>query len=205
MRITWLAAATAGILICVPGNAATILDFEGSGQVIPVTIGAASDYAVHLFDPAFTVEGYKLQYHGYVKSGQPSAFGVSPSHFLVYSNDMRFRRATLDVINTTGSFQLARFGISTVFGSVFFDHNVAPGTTTIALDMLDYGSGSTLSPFGAIPENPNLFFDNIILSSFVPNAVPEPALWVTMIGGFNAVGGAMRLARRMQNGIASKA
>ena len=196
MRLTWLSAATAGILICTPGNAATILDFEGAGRIIPVTIGTASDYAVHIFDPVFTVEGYQLQCHGYVKSGQPSAFGVSPSVFLAYSLDMRFRRASLDVINTTGSFQSAKLSISIVGGFVDFEQNVAPGTTRITLDMLNYRSGRVLLPSGPIPENPTLFFDNVVLSSFVPNGVPEPALWVTMIGGFGAVGGALRARRR---------
>lgn len=50
------------------------------------------------------------------------------------------------------------------------------------------GAGSTL---GA-----STVFDNIRFGSAVSAAVPEPATWAMMIGGFGMVGGAMRYRRR---------
>ncbi len=43
-------------------------------------------------------------------------------------------------------------------------------------------------------QNPQCAFTRTVLAA--PNAVPEPATWAMMIGGFGAIGGAMRYRRR---------
>jgi hypothetical protein len=60
------------------------------------------------------------------------------------------------------------------------NYGFAPGSTTVGFGINRLGVAD------------NLTFDRINM----PGAVPEPATWAMMIGGFGLVGGAMRTRRR---------
>ncbi len=48
--------------------------------------------------------------------------------------------------------------------------------------------------FGGVANQ--IVFDDVTFGSVTPGAVPEPATWALMIGGFGAIGGTMRYRRR---------
>ena len=62
--------------------------------------------------------------------------------------------------------------------------------------MIAVVTASTLISFVGfdVPDHVNI--DDVSVQNAVGGAVPEPATWAMMIGGFGAIGGTMRYRRR---------
>jgi hypothetical protein len=109
--------------------------------------------------------------------------------------------------NGTSSFELLFDTPTFAFGADFKDLNDLPGITQITINAVSYVPGVNADFFGYVsttafssvsfsstnPNGPhsidNFGFDNVAFSNA---AVPEPASWMMMIGGFCLIGAATR-------------
>jgi hypothetical protein len=112
---------------------------------------------------------------------------------------IRFQFSDVDGLTVPTTFDLQLSGCAIITGGGFnctqrVTFSELPRSGTISVDLLatapDYFEGGQ-------SRNGATFAFNATDAS-VTAAVPEPATWAMMIGGFGMVGGAMRSARRKQ-------
>lgn len=116
--------------------------------------------------------------------------------------------------SVNGSDGIVDFGAGYVYGSGILNGTAVSGFGKLSGDILAAFAGGSFTQGGTspapftftnaqftTPNNGSVTFTsgNFISSSVVPTvaAVPEPASWAMMIGGFGLIGGAMR--RRQRN------
>ncbi|NJC35214.1 hypothetical protein GGR88_002728 [Sphingomonas jejuensis] len=119
-----------------------------------------------------------------------------------------FALDSLDIANNYGNF--SGYGPATM--DVDFTFNFADGSSLARTYVLANTAGQRLTvnsltfdlaPLSSFSFTPRAGssgfaqFDNIRLSDVAAAAVPEPATWAMMIGGFGLVGGAMRRRRTL--------
>jgi hypothetical protein len=195
-----------------PAGAAALLADPGAGPGI-TTIGfelpAGTQITTQFAGSGLTVGGTEALYASSLYSAAPNMSGMTAASFKAGDNG-----------STTGVWDF-RFGTPVNLAGAFFEFNASSTATFTALlngvaqETYVYSntnccssaqfvgfSGITFDTFrvGAVTGT-DFYMDNLRFSS--SGAVPEPATWAMMIGGFGLAGGAMRLSRRRKTALAA--
>jgi hypothetical protein len=105
----------------------------------------------------------------------------------------------------TGKVQTSVNGRLDIVFDTAFNYNPTSGNLLLTIRDFDFGSGGNLfldtdNNIGTMNIRTSAYqypFNTGLVTGFnEPGAVPEPATWAMMIGGFGAIGGAMRYRRR---------
>jgi hypothetical protein len=102
------------------------------------------------------------------------------------------------------------FGTIDAFNELTINYSTGGSTTYTGSDILGSlptgvtsgsiivaGNGSLISSLVLASARPAFEVDNLAVSSLLPGAVPEPASWAMMVGGFGLLGSTMRNRRRV--------
>jgi hypothetical protein len=178
-----------------PAGAATIVvdfeDLDGTGVVIPDSYKgiiwgnkfATYDTAMPPFTPK---SGSTVAYFNYISGDMTEGF--------VYTQPIRFAASVL--------FKGAYFsGDPGRVTADFYRGGELVGQSSVltsAVPQFLGGSSEAVDEVRITGGAGNFVLDDLTFETGVVSAVPEPATWAMLLGGFGMLGGAMRSARRKQ-------
>ena len=200
-KFTCAAVAAIAMAISAAAPAALISPTMSLGQVIG-TVAAGTSYTVSATGTIALCgscnAGSALLFN---PDGTVATFAQAP-----YS---AFNSGPKDYDPAGGTTDYGAYGPGINFGELYGSFSATP--TAGGLFVIGYGTTFTASASGilygvindsAYGDNPATPQFNVTLSPAATGAVPEPASWAMMVGGFGLVGAAMRRRRAASTGFA---
>jgi hypothetical protein len=185
-----LAAAAAAIGCVAPAAAATYIQYD----LVYAGTGAVYDYGTGQPSNAFSFQ--ETEYFNFVVPDQYTIHGSFPSAgvtstTLSSSYDIQLNYASLSAKGVTDpNTGYADFETGTATGTYFL-HNGSTGRTYIER------TGTLIAAHTYVSDTP---FTRVLGVDGFPNmtiGLPEPSTWAMLLIGFGAIGGSMRIRRRL--------